>query len=468
MPLLHPPTARGLLGILLLSLTTLAHAAEPSPKAPAPAPALTKPPGSPFPKEVLHASELFYTVVLFHPTAPKGDVKAEANKLLAAKYKELSGAWKPDAPVPEVVIEVVPGEELEPIDEEHLSYFGRKVEPEDRKRLLGVKHATALNFHIPYAKRHESLLAAMRFSHQLATEQQALLFDPETREYFSLKRWKETRVDGWTGTVPSLPSHITMHVYADGGAQRMITLGMVKLGLPDVVVEGVSGSMTTDMGKLVNAVAQLLTEGLEPAASGELTVDLTRVKDARVQRMVTADDPKTAKRNAKLWALDGRRDRGDPENYLLEVGFPGNGPTHARQVAALDTLFGKKPDSIVSAPPADPELEAVAKKARARLSELRSRLTKGIHPPEVLLVKAGFRTDDKNLEYMWMEVSSWDQDRMRGTLANEPFNVSRLRRGSPVDVAETEVQDYLYVGPDGKREGGESSTILMRREQQGR
>ncbi|HZH79627.1 MAG TPA: DUF2314 domain-containing protein, partial [Archangium sp.] len=70
--------------------------------------------------------------------------------------------------------------------------------------------------------------------------------------------------------------------------------------------------------------------------------------------------------------------------------------------------------------------------------------------------------------YMWMEVSSWDQDRMRGTLGNEPFNVSRLRRGSSEDVAETEIQDYLYMGPDGKREGGESSTILMRREQKGR
>jgi len=460
------PVAR-LLGVLLLSLTALAHAAEPSPKAPA-TPATPKAPGVPFPTEVLHASELFYTVALFHPTAPTGDVVAEANKLLAEKYKELSGAWKPGAPVPEVLIEVVPREELEPIDEEHLRYFGRKVEPEDRKRLMGARHVTALNFHIPYAKRHESLLAAMRFSHQLATEQKALLFDPETREYFSLKGWKETRVDGWTGTVPSLPSHITMHVYADGGAQRMITLGMVKLGLPDVVVEGIPGSMTSEMGKLVNAVAQLLTEGLEPAKTGELTVDVTRVKDVRVQRMVTPDDPKTARRTTKLWALEGRRDQGDPENYLLEVGFPGSGPTHTRQVAALDALFGKKPDSIVAAPPKDPELEAVARKARARLNELRPRIAKGLHPPEALLVKAGFRTDDKNTEYMWMEVITWEKDRLKGTLANEPFNVSHLRRGSPVDVAETEVQDYLYMGPDGKREGGESSTILMRREQQGR
>jgi uncharacterized protein YegJ (DUF2314 family) len=450
------PVAR-LLAVLLLSLTALAHAAEPSPKAP----------GTPFPKEVLHASELYYTVLLFHPTAPKGDVVAEANKLLAAKYKELSGTWKPGTPTPEVEVEAVSQDKLDPITEEHLRYFARKVEPEERKRLAGAKHATALNFHIPFARRHESLLAATRFAHQLATEQKALLWDAETREYFSPKSWKEARLDGWSGGVPSLPSQITMHVYADGGAQRMITLGMVKLGLPDLVVEQVPGSMTSDMGKLVNGVAQLLAEGLEVPASGELAVDLTRVKDARVQRMVAADDPKTAKRNAKLWAIEGRRDSGDPENPLLEIAFPGSGTAHARQLAALDTLFGKKPDSLTAAPPGDPELEAVARKARARLDELRPRVAKGLHPPEVLLVKAGFRTDDDNLEYMWMEVVTWEKDRLKGTLANEPFNVSRLRRGSPVDVAESEVQDYLYMSPNGTREGGESSTILMRREQQG-
>ncbi|WP_257456079.1 DUF2314 domain-containing protein [Archangium lipolyticum] len=459
------PVAR-LLGVLLFSLTALAHAAGPSPKAPTTA--SPKAPGTPFPQEVLHASELFYSVLLFHPAEPKGNVVASANALLAAKYRELSGAWKPGAPAPEVVIEAVPWDKLDPINEEHLRYFGGKVEPEDRKRLMGAKHATALNFHIPFAKRHESLLAAMRFAHQFATEQKAILWDAETREYFSPKRWKETRVDGWTGAVPSLPSHITMHVYADGGAQRMVTLGMVKLGLPDLVVEQVPGSMTTEMGKLVNAVAQLLTEGLEPAKNGELTVDVTRVKDARVQRMVTADDPKTARRNTKLWAIEGRRDNGDPENPLLEITFPGSGSAHERQLAALDALFGKKPDNITAAPPGDPELEAVARKARARLNELRPRIAKGLHPPEVLLVKAGFRTDDDNLEYMWMEVVTWEKDRLKGTLANEPFNVSRLRRGSPVDVAESEVQDYLYMSPNGTREGGESSTILMRREQQGR
>jgi len=42
--------------------------------------------------------------------------------------------------------------------------------------------------------------------------------------------------------------------------------------------------------------------------------------------------------------------------------------------------------------------------------------------------------------------------------------VKALRRGASVDVAEAEVDDYLYMSPTGAREGGESSQILMRRE----
>jgi uncharacterized protein YegJ (DUF2314 family) len=457
MSLLHASPARRLLGVLLLCLASLAHAAEPSAKAP----------GTPFPKELLRPQEIFYTVLLFHPTEPKGDVVADANKLLTTKYKELSGAWKPDAPQPEVMVESATQDKLDPIDEEMLRYFGKRVAPEDHKRLMGAKHATVLNFHMPSAKRNETLLLAMRFAHQLATERGAILFDVETREYFSPKNWKELRLDGWTNGVPSVSSHITMHVYDSGMGKRVITLGMAKLGLPDLVVRDVPGSISTDMGRLVNGVAQLLAEGLEPAANGELSVDLARVKDTKVQKQLVADDPKTARRSAKLWALEGRRDNGDPENYLLELAFPGSGKPHARQVAVLDALFGKKPESLVNAPKDDPELAEVTRKARIRLNELRPRVAKGLQPPETLLVKAGFRTDDDNLEYMWLEVTGWEKDKLRGTLANEPFNVSALRRGSPVEVTESQVTDYLYMSPNGTREGGESSRILMRREGQG-
>jgi uncharacterized protein YegJ (DUF2314 family) len=65
---------------------------------------------------------------------------------------------------------------------------------------------------------------------------------------------------------------------------------------------------------------------------------------------------------------------------------------------------------------------------------------------------------------MWFEITSWEAGKWRGTLANEPHDVSGLRLGSPVAVPAAEVVDYVYTGPTGVREGGESSLILMRRQ----
>jgi uncharacterized protein YegJ (DUF2314 family) len=450
-------TAR-LLGLLLLFPATLAHAAD----KPTPPPA-DPGAGTVFPAPLLHNADITYTFVLLHPTPPKGDAVAEARKLLASKYKELAGAWKPGAPQPEVELEAVPPEELEPIDEEVLDFFGRKLNAEERKRLKAARHATVLAFHVPFARRNEALLAATRFAHQLAAEHAGFLWDAETREYYSPRLWKEQRLDGWSGGAPSLPAHITMHVYGEGESLRVITLGMAKLGLPDLVVEQVQRSMGNEMGTLVNGVAQLLAEGLELPADGTLSVDLTRVKDPKVKRLLEGKMSEGARRNMKLRAIEAKRDQGDPENHLLEIAFPGSGTPHARQLAALDTLFGKQPDGITPVKPGDPELAEVARKARLRLTELKPRVEKGLRHPERLVVKAGFRTDDGGSEHMWFQVTGWEKDQLRGTLANEPVDVSGLRRGSTVSVPLRDVDDYRYTRPDGTEEGGESSRILMRR-----
>ncbi|HSP81894.1 MAG TPA: hypothetical protein VLQ93_25460, partial [Myxococcaceae bacterium] len=230
MPLLRAPAAR-LLGSLLLTLAPLGckdkPAKEPAPAARAPAPqkpaARPKAPASAnlFPREQLHASELTYTVLLIHPTAPKGDVELGARKLLASEYKELDGSWKPDAPQPEVMVQALPSDEVEPVDPELLPYVAQRLEAEERQRLLKARHVTMLSFHVPFARRDESLLAATRFAHQLAVEHQAFLWDSETAEFFSPRSWKQERLEGWSGGVPSVSEHITLHVYAQGEALRV-------------------------------------------------------------------------------------------------------------------------------------------------------------------------------------------------------------------------------------------------------
>jgi uncharacterized protein YegJ (DUF2314 family) len=449
--------SRGLFLLLGLALAPLAFAGKTGSEPPTPAVRF-------FPRAQLRAPEIYWSVLLFHPSPPAGDVVASARKLLAAKYPKLNPAAVAGKQQPEAVVEKARDEDLDPIDEDMLQYVGRTLTPQERKSLMKARQATVLSFRIPFEQRHEALLAATRFAHQVASEQGAFLWDTETREYFSPKVWKEQRLEGWSGGVPFVPAHIVLHVYRDGEALRLISLGMAKLGLPDLVAEQVPQSLSEEMGRLINTVAQLLAEGLVLSADGTLDVDLAKLKDARLKEQLESRLQKGALRRVKLQALEAQRDRGDPENPLLELGFPGSGDLHARHVAALDALFGKRPDNVTPVAPGDPELEAVARKARARLAELRPRVERGMHPPEQLLLKAGFRTDDGNLEFMWFEVTSWQAGSWHGTLANEPKDVSRLRLGSPVSVSEPEVVDYLYENPTGGREGGESSRILMRRQ----
>jgi uncharacterized protein YegJ (DUF2314 family) len=461
MGLLRVPGARGLLVLGLLVLVSSAHAGKPSA-------APTAPPAHLFPRAQLRASEFTYSVLLFHPVAPTGDVGAGARKLLAAKYPRLNSPEVAGKSRAEAVVQAAQDDDLDPIDEDQLRYFGRTLTAEERKSLVRARQATLVSFRVPFEQRNEVLLDATRFAHELAAEHGAFVWDAETREYYSPRSWKEARLEGWSAGVPFVPAHVTFHVYrnGDGEALRVISLGMAKLGLPDLVVEQVPQSLAQDMGRFVNVVAQLLAEGLAPSSDGTLDVDLSKLKDAKLKRQLEARVQKGAARRVKLRALAGQRDQGDPDNVLMELGFPGTGDASVRHVAALDALFGQQPDGVVRVAPGDPELEAVAKKARARLIELRARAENGLRPPEQLLLKAGFRTDRGGTEFMWLEVTSWEAGKWRGTLANEPDAVSSLRAGSRVEIPEAEVVDYLYVTPLGAEEGGESSRILMRREGQ--
>ncbi len=457
MPPVRASASRSFLLLLLLALPCAALADKPA----APSPAAS---ASPFPRAQLYAPEILYSVLLLHPKAPKADLVTAARKQLSTKYKGLDSARTKDGPRPEAVVEPMPSEELWPLDDQLLQVLGRTLSAEERKQLIGARHGTMLAFRVPFALRHEVLKESMRFAHELAAEHGAFLLDMETREYFTASGFKERRVDGWNGALPSVSRHITLHVYQSDKGVRAISLGMAKLGLPDLVVEQVPPGLTDEVGALVNAVAQLLVEGQVPSAEGGLEVALGKVKDAKARQELERWVVEGARKSTRVRAVVAHRDEGDPDNVLMELAFLGSGAPEDRLRATLDALFGKRKDEVTDAPADDPELEAVARKARARLVELRPRAEKGLQFPEQLLLKAGFRTDDDNTEFMWLEVISWEKGQWRGKLANEPVSVSALRLGSPVQVPEAEVVDYLYISPEGRREGGESSRILMRRQ----
>jgi uncharacterized protein YegJ (DUF2314 family) len=164
----------------------------------------------------------------------------------------------------------------------------------------------------------------------------------------------------------------------------------------------------------------------------------------------------------RLRLLETRAEAGDPDNALAALSFesyPGRDLTE-RQTNFVIALFGAQPDEVVYTKH-DAALRAASDRARAQLPDLQKDFLRGLQPGEQLLVKAPFATKDGGNEWMWVEVTAWKGDRIKGMLRSDPRHVPGLKAGQKVDVRQAELFDYLRVFPDGRTEGNETSRVLQ-------
>jgi uncharacterized protein YegJ (DUF2314 family) len=240
---------------------------------------------------------------------------------------------------------------------------------------------------------------------------------------------------------------------------------MQKAGLPDVVADNFSWSLNRNMGHIVNLFVQAMAEGATPSRPGEFDLDIRAIKNPKVR------DPQvtTLKPNATGIALltlkKGTWEEGDPENRLIELGFErGTGPDiHAKQDQIVGAAFGWE-DSITNIKH-DEAIKAASRAARQKLPALREEFSKGLAPGEFIQVKAPFATPDGGNEWMWVEVTAWKGDTIKGLLKNEPFNIPDLHGGQIVEVSEARVFDYLRKHADGTVEGNETGELIEKQSQ---
>lgn len=65
-------------------------------------------------------------------------------------------------------------------------------------------------------------------------------------------------------------------------------------------------------------------------------------------------------------------------------------------------------------------------------------------------------SSEGNTEFIWIEVTAIEGERIYGTLGNEPVQLPGLALGSRVSVSVADVQDWCYIGAKGERHGGYS------------
>jgi uncharacterized protein YegJ (DUF2314 family) len=118
----------------------------------------------------------------------------------------------------------------------------------------------------------------------------------------------------------------------------------------------------------------------------------------------------------------------------------------------------------------DAEMNAAIEEAQRRLPEFRRALEADacrlIPTIEGAIVKARFESFiSGKVEHMWLEDAGFEGDKIIGTLADEPNNISELSKGERVSVSADDVSDWAYR-QGGRTSGGFAIRVMQRRGQQ--
>lgn len=115
----------------------------------------------------------------------------------------------------------------------------------------------------------------------------------------------------------------------------------------------------------------------------------------------------------------------------------------------------------------DEEMNAAIEEAQRQLPEFRRaleddarRLIPVLDSP---LVKARFYCPAAHtVEHIWIDNITFEADNIIGTLANDPFDIAGLQKGSRVTVSPADVTDWIYRDCD-QTYGGFTVQLMQQR-----
>ncbi|HWS28264.1 MAG TPA: DUF2314 domain-containing protein [Xanthomonadales bacterium] len=411
------------------------------------------------------APTAYASFVLYHRERPADAALASLQQVAAST----DGGMRVVEEMPEQVAELTAtiwqienlAQDYPPPDAEYLQRFGKGISKAQADGLAASRSGWRLVYAYPARQAAVALRAVDRSVLQLARRSEALIWDSETRVLYAPDHFQESRVDSSSAS-DSVIKHTTINVYQEGDYVRAVSLGMAQFGLPDLVIEQLSWATYRSLVSLMIGIAQQMVEGAEPDASGTFAFDASAIRNSAVRDEVVADSIGDASHKGTFTLRAAVPDEGDADNPLLAIEFDayaGN-DEFARQDTAVATIFGWR-DEIKRIKHND-ELKAASHAARALLPQLRRDFEAGFEPGEYIQVKAPFPTASGGQEWMWVEVTAWQDDAIHGLLRNEPFDIPELHAGQKVEVDPDEVFDYLRQFADGREEGNTTAEIIAR------
>jgi uncharacterized protein YegJ (DUF2314 family) len=301
-----------------------------------------------------------------------------------------------------------------------------------------------------------TLRAIAPIAHDIASSAHGWVVDPIAGSAYTPAQF----VKRMPGDPLDVRTQIYVHgVGGEGDLPVLDTMGMYKLGFPELMVAAAAGSQVDEMTILIDATAQTLLAHPDVKVPGSIDVDLAALPGEWHVDAIRKNGGTARVHWLARWSTGEGHAEDEPEIELVPAA--GSGTEGAARL--IEECFGKTVDDVKGAKAGDPELEAAAQRARKEQLAMRSTFAKGVPVKAQLLVKAPF-TENGKTEWMWVEVVTWKGDSFQGTLDNEPYWVKSVRQGSPVTVPFAQVADYIYVRADGSKVGGYSNEILQQRE----
>ena len=411
------------------------------------------------------AGEVSFVFALYFAPAPATDPEAELGRLLRDGNFGIRMTDKRAAPDEiGVMVHWVSTAECPPPTPESFQYRAVDLTPGEGAAIAQSNRAFGLIFSAPRKRASSANQQACRLLGDLADATDGMPWDDESRKLYSAKRWRKDRIDSWDNGLPDIRSHVMMDGYRDPDLFRIVSMGMRKFGLPDLVMSQVPAGITRPAGNLMNACLQALVEGTV-VNQGRFQLVLADIKHRQARASAQEHPGKDATGRVLIEFKEAEREDGDPQNEIWHLDFPDcKAPSYTERLEmALSLAFGSV-DDIAKIAKGDPEMAAASARARKAFFELETAFRKGLAPNEHLMIKAPFPYGE-NKEYMWVEVVAWKKDSIEGVLANDPFYVKRLKAGSRVTIPLTDVYDYIHYRPDGTGEGNETGKILEKRRQ---
>ena len=399
-------------------------------------------------------------MVLAKEAFPKLEVEPMVTEVRLEVDRPLVGFYSEKAPL----------KMFTPPDENLISHISRGL---SKNHMDGVKKSDRA-FVVRFAFEQGEIFGHIRRANELAAEfaerTGALIWDSNTHELFTLKAFKNSRVNQWSAAekMPDISSQISVNVYRQEESDfcRAVTLGMRKFGLPDLAIGQFPFSDHTSAANLIKLVAQHLVEAGGFDSPEDQQLSISDLKNDRFRSSLEKSLIKGASGTARLQILRGKWQDGDAVNRLLEIGFdhyPGE-QLQVKQANLFSELFGSENTAIKVR--FNPSIRKASEKAKAMMPVLHTRFRNGLSSGEAILLKAPFERSDGEFEWMWVEVTEWERrGEIRGVLKNNASNVEGLRAGMTVTFPEADVFDFIMRRADGTIEGNQTGKLISKRPQ---